>query len=155
MKRTRLAAILLGVVLTTLYFNPNVFAEESNTQGITDPSSVSVPVTYEQESTFTVTIPKSITLDSSKTANFTYAVKGDLAGNEKVSIANSELQTIQMTDSHGKGAQDVLISLDTTEFTADLVNGDNATGNGKVDGSKLSAGDWSGTIRFVITKTVQ
>lgn len=60
-----------------------------------------------------------------------------------------------MTDSHGKAAQDVLISLDVTEFTADLVNGDRATGNGKVEGSKLSAGDWNGTMQFVITKTVQ
>ena len=58
-----------------------------------------------------------------------------------------------MTDANGKDAVDVTITQAEKEFAADNVNATEGTSTtGSVDGSNLTAGNWSGTLNFAIDK---
>lgn len=144
----------LTAALTTLAMTASmpgvVFAEEAQTQEITAGSSTSVTVTYEQASTFSVTIPKTITLESNKTASYDVAVKGDIAGNEKVNVSPSA--TVTLNDANGKDAVTGTVTQTKTDFSYTEITASDAgaTTKGSISAEGLSAGDWSGAFDFTI-----
>ena len=152
MKRKAVSCLLILAAIMTLTLTiPTLAAEnpDNTIQEATTTGSQGATITYEQDSAFTVTIPKTITLDQNKSATYDVKVKGDIAGNETVTVTPDA--TLQLTDSNGKAAVTGTITQDVTEFAADQVNlpdGGSTTGN--IVANDLTSGDWSGNFEFAI-----
>lgn len=158
---TALAAISMAATLVTPAFaeTPET-PETSTTWEITNDSvdkTAETKVTYTQESTFTVVIPKAIVLDgTAKSAGYTISVYGDISGNENVTVTPSE--KFNLKDAHGKTDVEASVEQEKTAFTADEVNAkapdenskDGANTTGSISAASLTAGDWSGTFNFDI-----
>lgn len=115
-------------------------------------------------STFTVTIPKKITLaGATKTGSYTVSCTGDIAGNEYVSVTPDNSFMMKQT---GKNDVTTIVSQAVNKFRGNNyvkslnVDGteakmqDGATGAIYADGSNgsgtLTAGAWNGTFNFAI-----
>lgn len=151
MKR-KFVSLLTGALMLATIPMQTLAADTSvvNTT-VSEEGTQTATVTYSQDSTFTVTIPKEITLSSAKTATYDVNVKGDIKNSEKITVTPDA--TVSMTDANGKDAVDVTITQTKKEFAANVINtvdGDSTTGS--IDGSGLSAGSWSGVLNFVIDK---
>ena len=152
MKRKAVSCLLVLAALITMTLTvPTMAAEnpDNTTQEATTTGTQGATITYEQDSAFTVTIPKTITLGQNKSATYNVKVKGDITGNETVTVTPDA--TLQLTDSNGKAAVTGTITQDITEFAADQVNlpnGGSTTGNIVANG--LTSGDWSGNFEFAI-----
>ena len=124
MKRKAVSCLLvLAALITMTPTMPTMAAENpdnTTTQEATTTGTQGATVTYQQDSAFTVTIPKTITLGQNKSATYDVKVKGDIAGNETVTVTPDA--TIQLTDSNGKAAVTGTVTQDITEFAADHVN---------------------------------
>ncbi|MCI5500582.1 MAG: hypothetical protein MR409_01490 [Lachnospiraceae bacterium] len=158
---TTLAAISMAATLVT-----PAFAEDAQTvqTGVTETQEISsattgeATVTYTQDSTFTVSIPKKITLDgTSKSAEYTVTVTGDVSGNEYVTVTPDSSFTLK--DSHGKA--DVTASVTDTDgngleesdckFEASDINAEGGVSRtDAIKAADLTAGDWSGQLSFAI-----
>ena len=96
-------------------------------------------------SEYKVTIPKTIVLSgTTKKANYTVKVEGDIAGYETVNVvpdSSVELRT------KNKDSQTGTITQDKTAWKFDNFDVD---ANGTVEASSLTAGKWSGTFNFNI-----
>lgn len=150
MKKKAIATLLCGVFCMTGAVTPCLAAEYH------DPTTAEVPVSFEQDSTFTVTLPENVTGDSGATsADFTYSVKGDIASDESVVI------TLDDADASTDGAQVVMkdilnnekyatVAIDKTSYTYDEITGTGMENNGTATFDDLTAGSWSGTAKFVI-----
>ena len=118
--------------------------QETNASG-----SKAAVVKYDQASSFTVTIPKSIVLDSNKTANYNVKVKGDILGNEIITVIPD--QTVTLNDANGKDPVTGNIAQEKTEFSSTEVNQiDGTKTNGNIAADNLTSGDWSGNFTFSI-----
>ena len=118
--------------------------QETNASG-----SKAVVVKYDQASSFTVTIQKSIVLDSNKTANYNVKVKGDVLGNEIITVIPD--QTVILNDANGKDPVTGNIAQEKTEFSSTEVNQiDGTKTKGNIAADDLTSGDWSGTFKFII-----
>lgn len=152
MKQKAVSCLLvLAAIITLTPTVPTMAAENTNntTQEATTTGTQGATITYEQDSAFTVTIPKTITLGQNKSAIYDVKVKGDISGNETVTVTPDA--TLQLTDSNGKAAVTGTITQDITEFAANQVNlpdGGSTTGNIVANG--LTSGDWSGNFEFAI-----
>ena len=152
MKRKAVSCLLvLAAIMTMTPTIPTMAAEnpDNTIQEATATGIQGATITYEQDSAFTVTIPKTITLGQNKSATYGVKVKGDISGNETVTVTPDA--TLQLTDSNGKAAVTGTITQDVTEFAADQVNlpdGGSTTGNIVANG--LTSGDWSGNFEFAI-----
>ena len=145
MKR-KFVSFLTGALLLATVPMQTLAADASvTTVDVTQAGTQTATVTYTQDSAFTVTIPKSITLSSAKTATY------DIKKSEKITVTPDA--TVSMTDANGKDAVDVTITQAEKEFAADNVNAtEGSSTTGSVDGSNLTAGSWSGTLNFAIDK---
>ena len=152
MKRKAVSCLLaLAALITMTPTIPTLAAEnpDNTTQEVTTTGTQGATITYEQDSAFTVTIPKTITLGQNKSATYGVKVKGDIAGNETITVTPDA--TLQLTDSNGKAAVTGIITQDVTEFAAAEVNlpdGGSTTGN--IVANELTSGDWSGNFEFAI-----
>ena len=152
MKRKAVSCLLvLAAIMTMTPTIPTLAAEnpDNTTQETTTTGTQGATITYEQDSAFTVTIPKTITLGQNKSATYGVKVNGDISGNETVTVTPDA--TLQLTDSNGKAAVTGTITQDITEFAADQVNlpdGGSTTGN--IVANELTSGDWSGNFEFAI-----
>ena len=118
--------------------------QETNASG-----SKAAVVKYDQASSFTVTIPKSIVLNSNKTANYNVKVKGDVLGNEIITVIPD--QTVTLNDANGKDPVTGNITQEKTEFSSTEVNQiDGTKTNGNIAADNLTSGDWSGNFTFSI-----
>lgn len=111
----------------------------------------SATINYFQDSSFTITVPKSIALDSSKTATYNINVKGDINGNETIVVQPDT--NIVMSDANGKPDVLATVAQEKTDFTVSDVmansgEGTSTTGNIWAD---LTAGNWSGVLNFTIS----
>lgn len=151
MKR-KFVSFLTGALLLATVPMQTLAADASvTTVDVTQAGTQTATVTYTQDSAFTVTIPKSITLSSAKTATYDVKVKGDIKKSEKITVTPDA--TVSMTDANGKAAVDVTITQAVKDFAADNVNAtEGSSTTGSVDGSNLTAGSWSGTLNFAIDK---
>lgn len=111
----------------------------------------SATINYFQDSSFTVTVPKSIVLDSSKTTTYNINVKGDINGNETIIVQPDT--NIVMSDANGKPDVLATVAQEKTDFTVSDVmansgEGTSTTGNISAD---LTAGNWSDVLNFTIS----
>ena len=152
MKRKAVSCLLILAALITMTPTiPTMAAEnpDNTTQEATTTGTQGATITYEQDSAFTVTIPKTITLGQNKSATYGVKVKGDISGNETVTVTPDA--TMQLTDSNGKAAVTGTITQDITEFAADQVNLPDGGGTtGSIVANDLTSGDWSGNFEFAI-----
>lgn len=118
--------------------------QETNASG-----SKAAVVKYDQASSFTVTIPKSIVLDSNKTANYNVKVKGDVLGNEIITVIPDK--TVTLNDANGKDSVTGNIAQEKTEFSSTEVSSNSGgVATGHILANDLTSGDWSGTFKFII-----
>lgn len=106
-------------------------------------------VRYHRESTFIVTVPKTIMLDSdTKSASYTVSVQGDIMGDTKLIVKPDDAVTLR--DAKGKSDVTGTVTQDRTEFVwRDII--DMVTAAGTVKAAGLSAGDWTGSLMFSIS----
>lgn len=88
---------LAGSVPVSVLADDN--AATVTTQEVTEVGTQNTTVSYHQTSSYTVTIPKTITLNGDKTASYEVKVKGDIAGNESVTVVPDA--TVTLNDSNG------------------------------------------------------
>jgi hypothetical protein len=121
-----------------------------STQTTTEAGTQNSVVKYDQASAFTVTIPKSIALSSSKSAEYTVKVQGDVIGNEIITVTPDE--SVILSDSNGKDPVTGDITQEKTEFSSTEVNARSGggTATGSILANNLTSGDWSGNFKFVI-----
>ena len=121
-----------------------------------EPATAPVPVTFEQESTFTVTLPETISGANGQTeAQFVYSVKGDIASNETVTLdledadASTDGDQVVLTDvlNNEKYAT---VAIDKESYAYDEIVGEGITNNGTATFEGLTAGHWEGTAKFII-----
>ena len=152
MKRKAVSCLLvLAAIMTMTPTIPTMAAEnpDNTTQEVTTTGTQGATITYEQDSAFTVTIPKTITLGQNKSATYNVKVKGDISGNETVTVTPDA--TMQLTDSNGKAAVTGTITQDITEFAAETVNLPDGVGTtGNIVANGLTSGDWLGNFEFAI-----
>ena len=157
MKRKAVSCLLvLAAIMTMTPTIPTMAAENpdnttQSTQTTTEAGTQNSVVKYDQASAFTVTIPKSIALSSSKSAEYTVKVQGDVIGNEIITVTPDE--SVILSDSNGKDPVTGDITQEKTEFSSTEVNarsGGGSTATGSILANNLTSGDWSGNFKFVI-----
>jgi hypothetical protein len=156
MKRKAVSCLLvLAALVTMIPTIPTMAAENPDnttpsTQTTTETGTQNSVVKYDQESAFTVTIPKSIALSSSKSAEYTVKVHGDVIGNEIITVTPDA--SVILSDSNGKDPVTGDISQEKTEFSSTEVNARSGggTATGSILANNLTSGDWSGNFKFVI-----
>lgn len=139
---------LCGVVITSILAGVcNVYAQEYTNESSGTPT---VPVTYNQASTFTVVIPESLNInESTKTSNFeVYLSDYDLAGDKAVLVStDSEVILEEQIVGVGNKKDDVTA---TVSFTNSKLHDGTKVG-GTIEARGLSAGKWEGTMTFEIS----
>lgn len=95
-------------------------------------------------SSFSITLPKYITIGQDMTAGFKITAEGDTASDEHLSVTTDH--TFTLTSKSGETAQ-ANISLNKTKLS--LLSGSD-TITGQITASELSAGEWTSTITFLI-----
>ena len=126
MKRKAVSCLLvLAAIMTMTPTIPTMAAENpdnttQSTQTTTEAGTQNSVVKYDQASAFTVTIPKSIALSSSKSAEYTVKVQGDVIGNEIITVTPDE--SVILSDSNGKDPVTGDITQEKTEFSSTEVN---------------------------------
>ena len=156
MKRKAVSCLLvLAAIMTMTPTIPTMAAENpdnttQSTQTTTEAGTQNSVVKYDQASAFTVTIPKSIALSSSKSAEYTVKVQGDVIGNEIITVTPDE--SVILSDSNGKDHVTGDITQEKTEFSSTEVNARSGggTATGSILANNLTSGDWSGNFKFVI-----
>lgn len=138
-----LAGILLfGSIVPT-------FATVKDTQNTNTSETLATDVYFNQDSSFTVTIPKLITLDNSKISDYLVTVTGDISSDEVVIVEPEE--TFKMFDLATTGTAKVPVTADVSQDKIYWRFSEFDTlGNGIITASNLSAGDWKGSFWFNI-----
>lgn len=146
----RLIAVLCGLTIFVSTVTP-VSAQEVHSKG-----EVSVPVTFEQDSIFTAILPEGVTeANGANSAEFNYSVKGDIASDKHVTIdiedENTSVDGIQIK-LHDvlSNEKEATIAIDKTSFAYNEITGDGVTCNGSVSFTGLTAGNWTGSAKFII-----
>ena len=124
----------------------------------TDDSNLSdVEVTYTQSSSYFVTIPKTITLDSKKQATYSIKVTGDIDTNQRVyvapvdAISNTENIDFYMKDQNSK-KDDVVATVKQNKLywdSEEVELGYEETDN-SISAPDLTSGTWKGTFQVEI-----
>ena len=126
MKRKAVSCLLvLAAIMTLTPTIPTLAAENpdnttQSTQTTTESGTQNSVVKYDQASAFTVTIPKSIALNSSKSAKYMVKVKGDIIGNEIITVTPD--QSVILNDANGKDSVTGSINQEKTEFSSKELN---------------------------------
>lgn len=116
-----------------------------------------IKVTYQQSSSYAVTIPKTITLGTNKQAAYSVKVSGDIDANQRVyvapvdGIADSENLDFYMSDLSGKKADVVAtVTQNKTYWSSENVANAYEETNNTVSAPDLTAGTWEGTFQVEI-----
>ena len=149
MKRKELFAILTAMCMLSGGITPT-YARVESTQEITkDTTSASVNVSAEIANFYTVTLPKTIKLDpDTKDSGYSLTVKGDIAGNENITVIPDTTFTME---TNGKDNVTANVTQEKTAFTyeeAAANDGKGTTTTGSVEAGNLTAGTWTGTFNF-------
>ncbi len=145
-----IATMLLSMTITPAFAastTPNS-TENVETETYTDhvDGSEAVEVTATVASTYSVTIPKTITMSgANKSADYTVSVSGDIADNETVKVA-PDASFLMNTAKGDKAAVTATITQDKTEWK---FNEFATQASGNVS-APLTAGQWSGSFNFDI-----
>ena len=116
-----------------------------------------IKVTYQQSSSYAVTIPKTIALDSEKQAAYSVKVTGDIDANQRVyvapvdGIADSENLDFYMKDLSGKKADvAATVTHSKTYWSSENVANAYEETQNCVSAPDLTAGTWEGTFQVEI-----
>lgn len=116
-----------------------------------------IKVTYQQSSSYAVTIPKTIALDSKKQAAYSVKVTGDIDANQRVyvapvdGIADSENLDFYMKDLSGKKADvAATVTHSKTYWSSENVANAYEETQNCVSAPDLTAGTWEGTFQVEI-----
>lgn len=116
-----------------------------------------IKVTYQQSSSYTVTIPKTITLGTNKQAVYSVKVAGNIDANQRVYVApvdgitDSENLDFYMKDLSGKKADVVAtVTQNKTYWNSEDVTAAYEETNNSVSAPDLTAGTWEGTFQVEI-----
>lgn len=152
-----LAVNATGAIITEAPMDEPV-SDESNWTA-DEGSFEEIEVTYKQSSSYNVTIPKTIELDTSKQAVYSVKVTGDIDANERVHVVPvdgiSDTESIdfymkdQTTDSR---KADVVATVTQNKFywnSEEVTNGYEEASN-SVSAPDLTAGTWKGTFQVAI-----
>ena len=146
-KTVRFLSFLSALCMVTAQSIPALAADSTQETNIA--SKQSAIVNYEQASAFSVTIPKAIVLNSNKNAAYNVKVKGDIAGNESVTVIPDA--TVTLNDANGKTPVTGTIDQVKTEFLCnEIATDDGCSTDGKITAEDLTSGDWSGVFKFEI-----
>jgi len=159
---------------TTVYETPmddsaeinsiNALADDSAGTGSSDSgwtteenSYEDIKVTYQQSSSYAVTIPKTIALDSKKQAAYSVKVTGDIDANQRVyvapvdGIADSENLDFYMKDLSGRKADvAATVTHSKTYWSSENVANAYEETQNCVSAPDLTAGTWEGTFQVEI-----
>lgn len=174
MKTKRLpTAIIAGMMMCCMAAPVAVGAATNNSEEAvtyeshTANQSAACNVNATVASSFTVEIPKTITLDGgSKTATYNVKAKGDIAGNEYISVAPASSFAMKQD---GKADVTATITQNKTKFRASGYSGaaaedelklesdvgTYATTQGSISATDLTSGEWAGTFDFAIGLTAE
>lgn len=123
-------------------FSPVILVTEASDEG----SSTECEVYAEIGNSFTVTIPKKITLSgTTKTGSYTVTVEGDIAGTDIVKVVPDKSFALS---SSGLADITATINQDKTEW---IYSEFTTIGNGSINAKDLSAGKWEGSFNFNIS----
>lgn len=116
-----------------------------------------VEVTYNQASRYSVSIPKTIALNTSKQASYAIKVTGDIDANESVyvspvdAIASTDDIDFYMKDENSL-KPDVVATVNQNKFywsSTEVADGYEATNN-SISAPNLTSGSWKGTFQVEI-----
>lgn len=117
-------------------------------KGYSSPTdNANVPISYDMESIFTVTLPKGINGGKNSSVDFDYSVEGNIASNEVVTVKPLS-NTFTLSDVKGK-TLDANISMPKTTFGYNEISTKNIQ-TGTVSVNNLPAGRWDGISKFLI-----
>ena len=146
-KTVRFLSFLSALCMVTAQSIPALATDSTQETNIA--GNQSAIVNYEQASAFSVTIPKAIVLNSNKNAAYNVKVKGDIAGNESVTVIPDA--TVTLNDANGKTPVTGTIDQVKTEFLCNEITADDGCStDGKITAEDLTSGDWSGVFKFEI-----
>lgn len=121
-----------------------------------------IKVTYQQSSGYTVTIPKTIALDTNRQAAYSVKVSGDIDDNQRVyvapvdGIADSENLDFYMKDLSNKKAEVVAtVTQNKTYWNSEDVTAAYEETNNSVSAPDLTAGTWEGIFQMQIKLETQ
>ncbi len=147
MKRKAISSLLCVLAIMQMSITP-AYATNT-TQQTSTPGNQSATITYDQGSKFTVTIPKTIALDKTKTDTYNVKVEGDISADEAVTVTPDA--TVAMADTNNKKSVTGTITQEKTKFVATEVNqADGTSTTGTITANDLTAGNWSGQFNFYI-----
>ena len=149
-------AVMAAVCALPTFAYTNSTEAVTETQNFSANETAQTSVYAEVGSTFTVTIPKKITLSGeTKSGAYNVTCTGDIAGTEFISVTPAA--SFDMTQK-GKADVTATVTQETTKFRADnytteLIAGEakmatGATGSITADG--ITSGSWNGTFNFAI-----
>lgn len=168
----KLLSILLSFAMAFGGVSPAYAAEAAITESLIDGSDSSGPgwtadersleeieVTYKQASSYFVTIPKTIELDTSKRASYSVKVTGDIDANQCVYVApidgipSTENTDFYMEDQASENKKaDAVATVTQNKLhwnSEEAANGYEETNN-SVSAPDLTAGTWKGTFQMEI-----
>lgn len=153
----KITATALSVV--TLLSAVPVYADTTATQETAEAGSKDATVLYDMSADYTITIPKTIKLDSTKETDYSVKVEGDIPSDEKVHVAPVDaIEDADGVNFYMKDQSTVLpksdvtatVTQDKTEWSfKEVANGTETTDN-KVSATDLTSGTWKGNFAFEI-----
>lgn len=148
----------LGTESIATLANDSAGAGSSDSGWTTEENSFEdIKVTYQQSSSYTVTIPKAITLGTNKQAVYSVKVAGNIDANQRVyvapvdGIAGGENLDFYMSDLSGK-KEDVVatVTQNKTYWSSENVANAYEETNNSISAPDLTAGTWEGTFQVEI-----
>lgn len=150
-----LASVTMGVsVFGNILFSTPITAAAVTTTTATTAGQQTSTVTYESDSTFSVTIPKAVIINSDKTGKYTISVKGDLLANQKLTVTPDSTVTMSIIESqkttNGKSDVTATVSQQKTSWAYNECSSTASSTTGTITATGLSAGSWTGALNFTI-----
>ena len=153
-----LAAYATDVIINETPMDDSAGTDTGDSGWTTEENSYEdIKVTYQQSSSYAVTIPKTIALDSKKQAAYSVKVTGDIDANQRVyvapvdGIADSENLDFYMKDLSGRKADvAATVTHSKTYWSSENVANAYEETQNCVSAPDLTAGTWEGTFQVEI-----
>lgn len=146
--KSKLKALSLVLVLSLILTSSTV-AYAADNKEVTSNGSSGAEVNLSVPSTFSVLIPKTITLEGNPgTATYTVGVKGDIDGNEQVQVIPASSMTL--TNDVKPSITASVAQVRTAWAYDDLSTSTYDYTSGTITGGDASAGKYVGTLMFTI-----
>lgn len=143
--KTTIAMLFSAVLLIGLTTPALAIVDE--TQNMSANGTGNTEVFYEQGSSFSITIPKKITLNADKTSTYDVTVTGDISSDEEILVVPEETFLMKDQATVGVKKADVTATVEQDKTTWKF-NEFNTKGNGLIEAYDLTSGNWAGTFWF-------